>query len=188
MVFAPRQIHPLYDQVAIVRAIPDLPADVSVLMSARNAIPDTYAELLAVADDLGVRDRLAIVPTIPHDEMPGYLSIADVVVTVPHSDATAVTILEALGSGKPVVATSLPSPREWLDETWPDLLVPLGDPAAIAGAVRTALDLPPAEADARTAAARRLVVDRADRAQNMARMELCYRMLASRGHRLEAAS
>ena len=59
----------------------------SVLMSSRAAIAPTLGDLLALADDLGVRERLVIVPAIPHDEMPRYLALADVLVTVPHSDA-----------------------------------------------------------------------------------------------------
>lgn len=188
VVFAPRQIHPLYDQVAIVRAIPMLPDDLSVVMSARAAIGDTFTELVRTAEELGVTDRLVIVPQIPHDDVPAYLSIADVVVSVPHSDATAVTILEALAAGRPVVATDLPSPREWLDETWPDLLVPLGDPAAIAAAVTRALSLPPGTLQRRTVEARRVVSDRAERGENMRRMEDLYRLLARGPRQLVAAS
>jgi L-malate glycosyltransferase len=179
VVLAPRQIAPLYDQAAIVRALPMLPDDVAVLMSARNAIPDTLAELTALADGLGVRERLVLVPTIPHDEMPAYLSIASAVVTVPHSDATAVTILEALAAGRPVVGSDLPSPREWLDETWPDLIVPPGAPGAIASAVRTALGLDAGTLLRRSAAARQVVVERAERSTNMARMEQLYCELAA---------
>lgn len=177
IVFAPRQIAPLYDQAAIVRALPMLPADVSVVMSARAAIATTLQALLALADDLGVRDRLVLVPAIPHDEMPRYLGIADVVVSVPHTDAAAATVLEAMAAGRPVVATDLPSPREFLAETWPDLLVPLGDPAAIAKAVGWVFGAEPATLRRRTADARRVVLERADRGEQMHQMEDAYRAL-----------
>lgn len=180
VVFAPRQIHPLYDQVSIVRALAHLPSDVVVVMSARAAIGPTLTALEAVADDLGVRDRLLIVPAIPHDEMPAYLGLAEVLVTVPQSDATAVTILESLAAGVPVVGSDLPSPREWLDSTWPDLIVPVGDPIAIAKAVSVALALEPDTLRRRTAEARTFVLERAERDESMRRMEHHYLRLAER--------
>ncbi len=185
VVFAPRQIHPLYDQVSVVRALPHLPSDVVVVMSARAAIGPTLAALEGVADDLRVRDRLVIVPTIPHDEMPAYLALADVLVTVPQSDATAVTILEALAAGVPVVGSDLASPREWLDSTWPDLIVPVGDPKAIANAVATALALEPDTLRRRTAEARAFVIERAERDESMRRMERHYLRLAARAGRMK---
>ena len=117
VVFSPRQIAPLYEHLSVVRALAALPDDVVLLLSARNAHPDYLRTVEECAAREGVAHRLRIVPTIDHDEMPAYFRLADVVVSVPRSDATAATILEALACGRPVVASALPSPREWLGGT-----------------------------------------------------------------------
>jgi glycosyltransferase involved in cell wall biosynthesis len=186
--FAPRMIAPLYDQAAVVRAIPSLPDDVSVLMSAFNAIPATLAELEQLATDLGVRDRLVIVPGISREEMPAFVALADVVVTVPHTDGGASTVLEALAVGRPIVGSDVPAPREWLDRSWPEFIVPAGDAAAIADAVNRVLALPPDTLSARGAAARELVAEAAEQGASMRRMEALYRELAEARRRGGRAS
>jgi glycosyltransferase involved in cell wall biosynthesis len=179
VVFSPRQIAPLYDHLSIVRALATLPADVSLLLSAWRAQPGYLAELEALAASLGVGDRLTIVPKIDHAEMARHYGMAEAVVSVPETDSVSVSILEAMACGTPVVASDLPSPREWLDELSPELVVPFGDATALGTALRRVLDLTPAERADYATRARQLVQDRAERETNMCRMEMHYRRLAA---------
>jgi len=175
VVFSPRQIAPLYEHLSVVRALAALPDDVVLLLSARNAHADYLRTVEECAAREGVDHRLRIVPTINHDEMPAYFRLADVVVSVPRSDATAATILEALACGRPVVASALPSTAEWLGELSPELLVPVGDDAAIASAVAAVLSLDPETTRRRADAGISMVRARGERHENMQRMEQLYR-------------
>jgi D-inositol-3-phosphate glycosyltransferase len=180
VLFAPRQIAPLYDHLSLVRAAARLQEDVVVLMSAKNAHPEYLREVETVARDLGLSDRLVIVPGIAHDDMAAVYLLADVVVSVPHSDSISVSILEAMACGRLVVATDLPSPREWLGEVSPELLVPDGDPERLGIALVRALGMTAAERDSRGLLSRRIVVERAERESNMLGMERLYRAVVAR--------
>ena len=180
VIFSPRQIAPLYDHRSVVRALSDLPPDIAILMSRKNAHPDYLQDLIAIATAAGTSDRIVLVPEIAHDDMPAYFALADIVVSVPRSDATAVTLLEALACGRPVVISDLPSPREWLEPVWPELIVPVEDPVALAAALRIALAMPHAAREARTEIGRRLIATRADRHTNMLRMDALYQNVVGR--------
>jgi len=183
IVFSPRQIAPLYDQLTVIRAVRGLPSDVAVVMSAKNAAPDHLRDLERVAREIGIIDRLVVVPTIAQGDMPRYLRLADVVISIPRSDSISVSVLEAMSCGRPVVVSDLPSPREWLDEVSPDLIAPIGDVDAVAAALARALSLGPAETERRGAVSRRIVVDRAEHETNMTAMEGFYQTLVERRDR-----
>lgn len=177
VLFSPRQIAPNYDHLSILRAVARLPADVAVLMSTRNAIPDELRRVEALAQELQIEDRIKVVPSIVHEEMAAFHRLADVVVSVPRSDSISVTVLEAMACGRPIVASDLASPREWLAEVWPELMVPAGDADALGRALTAALGLPPAELAERAALGRRIVAERGERRTNLLEMAELYRSL-----------
>ena len=114
VVFSPRNITPLYRHQVVVEAVAKLPPDVSVVFSRHRAQEDELAAIERRVEALGLSDRVVIVPEIAHNEMVDFYRLADVVVSIPASDSTAVTILEALACEKQIVAGDLPSVREWL--------------------------------------------------------------------------
>ena len=179
VLFAPRAIAPLYDHMTLVRVLPGLPIDVVVLMSARNAISTYLADVMTLAADLGVADRITIVPWIEHDEMPSFYTLADVVVSIPFSDSVSVSVLEAMACGRPIVASDLPSPREWLADVWPELMVASGEPGALLEAVRMALSMPLMELERRGAVSRAMVQQRGERESNLLLAEELYRGLVA---------
>jgi glycosyltransferase involved in cell wall biosynthesis len=67
---------------------------------------------------------------------------ADVVVIPSASEGLPLAALEALAAGRPVVATAVRGLRDLLEDGRTALLVPPGDPEALAGAVRRLLDDP----------------------------------------------
>ncbi|MGZ6339826.1 MAG: glycosyltransferase, partial [Candidatus Limnocylindrales bacterium] len=77
VVFAPRAIRPVYRQATVVEALPTLPPDVVVVMSALRSDPATLDDLLRLAEHLGVADRLRLVEAMPHPEMADYYRLAD---------------------------------------------------------------------------------------------------------------
>ena len=180
VIFSPRSITRLYRQQVIVRSLAELPADVSLVMTLQHSQPDEVAAVRALIAQLGLSDRVLIVPEIDHAEMPDFLRLAEVVVSVPASDSTSVTILEALASQAQIVAADLPSVREWLLELDAPALVPVDDVDATAAALTRALDRPPAERAEIGRLGRAIVEARADQARSLAHVEDLYRDLARR--------
>jgi glycosyltransferase involved in cell wall biosynthesis len=177
VLFSPRQIGPNYDHLSILRAAARLPDDVTVLMSTRNVIPDELRRVEEAARELGIDQRIKVVPAIAHDEMAAFHRLADVVVSVPLSDSTSVTVLEAMACGRPIVVTDLASPREWLADVWPELMVPARDVDALTGAIGAALALTGDEVERRAAIGRRIVIERGERSTNLMLMDELYRSL-----------
>jgi glycosyltransferase involved in cell wall biosynthesis len=180
VIFSPRAVRPLYRHETIVDAFASLPDEPILVMTRGNADPAYLASQLDRMRTRGVADRVRIVDAIAHEEMPSYLRMADVVVSVPESDSFPVSVLEAMACATPVVVSDLPPARETLGPIVPELIVPVGDPPALATALRRALALTEGERRNLGEALRAYVVQAADYATNMARMEGLYRRLAGR--------
>ena len=169
---------PIYRHELVVRALAALPADVILVTSSRGAWPETVEAVTAEAERAGVSDRLVVLPGIPHDEMPAYLNAADVVVSIPVTDGTPVTLLETLACGRPIVVGDLPSIREWSDGLHPDLVVAEPTVSSVTEALCRALELSDAERDDLATRGRAVVVKRADHERNMLLVEERYRAMA----------
>jgi glycosyltransferase involved in cell wall biosynthesis len=120
------------------------------------------------------------VPSIDHAEMPDFYRLAAAVLTIPMSDATPVSLLEALSCERPVVATDLPSVREWLGDLDPGSLVPVDDARATAGAISRVAARSAEEQSEIGRRGREIVQTRAGQDSNMAAVEAMYRELRAR--------
>jgi glycosyltransferase involved in cell wall biosynthesis len=93
-------------------------------------------------------------------EMPTVYSDLDVLAISSFNEGTPVPIIEALASGCAVVATQVGGVADLLDNGAFGQLVPSGDAAALAAALRHALDHPPDPAAARHAMLSRYSIER----------------------------
>jgi glycosyltransferase involved in cell wall biosynthesis len=177
-----RLLAPLYRQGVVVQVLAQLPPDVVAVMTAYRSQPDEVARIRELAGGVGVADRLRIVDALEEAELPDLYRLADVIVSIPASDGGPITVAEALAVGRPIVATNLPSLREWLTELDPEALVPVDDVAATAAAVKTLLSRSPGERQELAARGRAAVMERADWRTNMERMEAIYRELSTLRH------
>jgi glycosyltransferase involved in cell wall biosynthesis len=180
VLFSPRLITPLYRHNIAVQALSSLPADTSLVLSRYQVDESEHTSLLDMAGRLGVSDRVVIVPGIDHAEMPDFYRMADVVLSIPMSDATPVTLLEALSCGRPVVVSDLPSVREWMDELDPAAVVPVNDVAATGAAIERQLAMAPAQRMDLSTRSRAIVEQRAGQDVHMTRVEAIYREMAAR--------
>jgi glycosyltransferase involved in cell wall biosynthesis len=96
------------------------------------------ADLRAQASRSGADVRLLG----PRSDVPALLAIADVVVVPSRWEARALIVQEAMRAGRPIVATSAGGTPDLTGED-AAVLVPPGDPAALAAAVCAMLDDPP---------------------------------------------
>lgn len=129
----------------------------------------------------GIADVVHRPGAIGHDGLPEWFRAADLYASCAHSDGTSVSLLEAMASGLPVLATDIPSNREWVAPGENGWLAASGDPAAVAAAIAEAAAL---DGDARRAMGlrnRRVVEARADWGVNGARLLEAYAGLAAGG-------
>ena len=93
----------------------------------------------SILDAAGVEADCLLPGIVLREEVPEYLAAADVVVS-PHSDlrnfiGSPIKIFEYMASGKPIVASQLAQLGEILTDGETALLVPPGDPIALAAAL-----------------------------------------------------
>ncbi len=112
------------------------------------------------------RDRVRVVGRVPHDEVPGWLSAADVVCGPALVEPFGQALLEALACGKPVVATRIGGPPEFVPVEAGVLVDPL-DVGEIARALEIAAAFPVPNEAARAAAAEHDVRRQAERVEEI---------------------
>jgi glycosyltransferase involved in cell wall biosynthesis len=93
-----------------------------------------------------------VIGRVAHDAVPGWLSAADVVCGPALVEPFGQALLEALACGKPVVATRIGGPPEFVPPAGGVLVDPL-DVDELTRALETAADLPSPNEAARAAAA-----------------------------------
>ena len=103
--------------------------------------PDRPALEQAIAA-AGLQDRVVLAGPRTREEVAADLASSDVLVapSVPtkqgRREGIPVVLMEAMSSGLPVVASGISGIPELVDDGWNGLLVPPGDPAALARALR----------------------------------------------------
>jgi glycosyltransferase involved in cell wall biosynthesis len=96
-------------------------------------------ELQSMARRIGVEGSVAFLGTVRN--MPALYARIDVLVIPSHSEGLPNVLLEAIGAGVPVVATSVGAIPEVLTDDRVGIIVPPGDPRAIAEAIGAAYAL-----------------------------------------------
>jgi glycosyltransferase involved in cell wall biosynthesis len=142
-----RLVRPNYNIDTIIRALPlirrDVPDATLVLKDMpRFSNPEYVRSCLGLAEELGVRSAIRVVGELEREELLELHAAADLYVSVPGTDGTAVSVLEAMAAGMPVVATDAPGiDPVILRAEESALLVPVRDAEALAAAsVRLAHD------------------------------------------------
>ncbi len=92
------------------------------------------AELEKLVAELGLGD-VAVLHRAEWDELPALVASSDVLVSLPASDSTPASLLEAMASGLPAVCGLAPSIDEWVGQGDGAELVPARDEGAVAAAL-----------------------------------------------------
>jgi glycosyltransferase involved in cell wall biosynthesis len=90
-------------------------------------------ELRALADELGVADRIEWLGE--RDDVPSILRAIDVYLIASKFEPFGVSVLEAMGARLPIIATEVNEMPEILEQGRAGMLVPAGQPAALASAI-----------------------------------------------------
>ncbi|MDA8345763.1 MAG: glycosyltransferase family 4 protein [Thermaerobacter sp.] len=140
VILCPRRLTPKNGVHVAVAAMAYLPH--AVLLVVGDGAESDSLQSQAAGLDLG--DRVRFEGAKPHAGMAQYYAAADAVVvpSVPVAgveEATSISVLEGMASGRPVVASAIGGLRELITPGENGLLVPPDDPRALAHAVREAL-------------------------------------------------
>ena len=103
------------------------------------------AEWMALAQRLGLHDRVHFAGEVPPGELLALYHACDIFVlpSITRAEAFGLVQVEAMACGKPVVSTRLPSGVPWVNQhEQTGLTVPPADPAALAAALRRLVDDP----------------------------------------------
>lgn len=134
------RLDPVKDQVGLVRAFAGLlPAhpEATLVIAGEGPCRDGLAR---VSVDLGVANRVRLLGECR--DVPGVLNAADVFALPSIAEGMSNTVLEAMASGLPVVATRVGGNPELVEDDVTGRLVPIRDPAALREALAAYLDDP----------------------------------------------
>ena len=125
--------------VRAVRRLRDEGVDVHVDFVGDGPSRDAIAEL---AERLGVADAITLHGSIGQDRIGSFYAAADVFCVPSFAEGLPIVIMEALGTELPVVSTSVMGIPELVEDGVSGLLVPPGDEAALAAALRRMAERP----------------------------------------------
>ena len=99
------------------------------------------SNLMSLAYRLGIASRVLFLGRQPDTKLPSLYAIANVVAlpSVTRREAFGIVLLEAMASGKPVVASAIPGVSELVEDGKTGFLVPPSNPPALAHALRSLL-------------------------------------------------
>ena len=134
------RLDPVKDQAGLARAFAMvLKAQPAAMLVIAGDGP-CRADLLRLVAELGIADRVRLLGA--RSDVPAVLAAMDVFVLPSIAEGISNTILEAMASGLPVVATRVGGSPELIEDGVGGTLVPPQDPSALAGALTVYLDEP----------------------------------------------
>lgn len=133
-------------------------------------------------EEYGLRDRIYLGGQVTQSSLPDLYRAADLYVSASHSDGSSVSLMEALGSGLPVLVTGIPSNREWVTEGEQGWLFPDNDHQALSRGILHALSRREQLAEVRLAARAR-AEEHADWEKNFQVLLQAYRHAAAHSPR-----
>ncbi|MFC4147158.1 glycosyltransferase [Micromonospora mangrovi] len=127
----------------VIRAMAEVPEAECVVVGGPPAgllETDPYAlRLRALAESLGIADRVRLVGAVPREEMGRWYRSADVLVAAPWYEPFGLTPLEAMACGVPVIASAVGGLIDTVVDGRTGDLVPARDPQALGAAIRRLL-------------------------------------------------
>jgi glycosyltransferase involved in cell wall biosynthesis len=175
-----RKVQDVYNPLDIARAIPlvleQIP-NVQFIIRTHKYNQSVLTQFQTVIQKYQAAGSVQYIGDLPNDNAVADLyRVADVVVSVPSSDGTPSSVLEALACGTVPVLSDIPALRAWIQHGREGLFIPVGDVGAISTAiVRLLVDKTMREKLRSNAL--RLVRQRADSKVLMRRSEEIYRRL-----------
>jgi glycosyltransferase involved in cell wall biosynthesis len=111
-----------------------------LLAGSSSSASSTYAEhIRCLISDLGLDDNFRIIYDLNHDRVPQLLHTCDIVVQPSHSEGLGLAAIEAMACGLPVIASNTTGLAEVVQDGVTGILIPPGEPTALAAAISSLL-------------------------------------------------
>jgi glycosyltransferase involved in cell wall biosynthesis len=137
-----RNLEPIYDNATVLRSLSIVrQAFPAATLTIAGTGPERQA-LEKLAASLGMADAVTFTGRVDNEGMADLYRSADIMVNPSLADNMPISVLEALASGVPVVSTDVGGVPYLVEHGRTALLVPVKDPAAMAGAILTLLNEP----------------------------------------------
>jgi glycosyltransferase involved in cell wall biosynthesis len=139
--FCPRLCQPIYNKHLNIQAFADYleqarPRTKGKLIVAELFADEAYSrQLRGLVAKLGLTEQVCFVGAIPHQEMPAYFNLADIMVATPLSDGMPQSLYEAMACGTYPILGNLESYRELIQDGVNGRLVRVGDVEALGEAM-----------------------------------------------------
>lgn len=173
MILSNRRLEPIYNIENIIRAASlmkrEFP-DIQLIILGDGSEKENLKQL---SNSLGLQSNVEFRGEVKHEDLVSYLQAADVYISIPLSDGTSVSLLEAMACEKPVVVSDLPSNQEWVQQ---DINGKLVLPESVDVLARSTLELlrDPNSAQTMGKKNRQIILDRAEFNSQMRLMEKLY--------------
>jgi glycosyltransferase involved in cell wall biosynthesis len=134
-IFSNRGFYPVYDNETLIRGFAQAyRLDSRLRLTLKGEGPEEQ-EIRDLAQSLGLLDCVTFRQKTEYTEVPRDLRWADIFITTSTSDGTPVSVLEAMASGLPCIATSVGGIPEWIEHNVTGILIEPRSPEQIAGAI-----------------------------------------------------
>jgi glycosyltransferase involved in cell wall biosynthesis len=97
-----KNLHLLFQQFAIAR---DIVPEIQLILAGSGPC---LGELKQLAAELGIASQVTFTGPVAYEDIPGYLAAADAFITASVSEVHPLTVIEAMATGLPVVASASP--------------------------------------------------------------------------------
>ena len=138
VIICPRICQPFYNKHLVIQAFASFVRQSEPRFKAKLIISELFADeaygqyLRTLVAKCGLKEQVRFVGTIPHEEMPAYFNLADIMVATPPSDGMPQSLYEAMACGSYPILGDLRQYKELLQDGVNGRLVPVGDVRALA--------------------------------------------------------
>jgi L-malate glycosyltransferase len=134
-VFSNRGFFPVYDNATLVRGFALACRENPGLRLTLKGEGPEEQQIRALVTSTGLSDRITFEKKTAYSEVPRDYRGADIFITTSRSDGTPVSVLEAMASGLPCIATAVGGIPEWVENNTTGLLIAPGSPEEVAKAI-----------------------------------------------------
>ena len=137
ILFSNRGFHPVYDTRTLLAGFALALAQNPGLSLVLKGDGPEEQEMKSLAASSGLGRSVTFRERSSHADVPGNLRAADIFISTATSDGTPVSVLEAMSTGLPCIATRVGGVPEWIEDGVTGLLIPPRNPAALSRAILT---------------------------------------------------
>lgn len=172
-----RRLEPLYQVDVILKAFIELarnhPSARLIILHSGSQL----TQLKELAHQAHLDNSVLFPGEISHSALAGYLAAADFYVSFPNSDSTSASLLEAMACGLPVIASNLPSNQEWIQPGINGWLPAPNSLESLIDSFQVAVTSSTESLDSMGTLNRKVILQRAQFAKEMQKMEVLYHSL-----------